>query len=234
LGGALSTFCAFYEACNDAFNRLFAKHRVVVCSVASPFCGNRKFRHDFQELQRQRRLQHLRIANLEDMVTQAGFLGQALTMIHGAGNLHEHVAIKLQRKKFTSVDGTETVEHSLQYQIGKQSDNDLEFEREVQNAIEAGKSVVRTIFNFCKSDFLSIVKYQSYDERFEICRESLGHKILDDVYNDTNIVGKLFGNNHRLVPLHKSGFITALGVLIVLAITSSQNIDVNTNDEVDD
>lgn len=243
LGGALSTLCAFYAACDDELISLAANHRVVVYSVASPFCGNWKFRHAFQELERQRRLQHLRIANLEDMVTllpfavpKATFLSPALSMIHGGGNLYKHVGIKLQLKRVTSTEGTEVVEHSIQYPKENQKDNDQELAIEVQEAMEAGKSLVRAIYYLCKSDFSTVEKYHScdeYEQRFETCREGLSQKTLDDLYNDPTIVGKLFADDHRLVPLPKSGFTRALRALSVLSKFNSQHSVSNVSEDVD-
>ncbi len=244
LGGALSTLCAFYAACDDELISLTANHRVIVYSVASPFCGNWKFRHAFQELERQRRLQHLRIANHEDMVTllpfavpKAAFLSPALSMIQGAGNLYKHVGIKVLLKKGTDGEGKEVVENSIQYPKENQSDNDQEFAREVQEAMEAGKSLVRAIYYLCKNEFSTVEKYHScdeYEQRFETCRSTLGHKTLDDLYNDPDIVGKLFAENHRLVPLPNSGFTRALRAFNVLAKAHSQNSNISSSAERDD
>lgn len=244
LGGALSTLCGFYAACDEELIQLAAHHRVVVYSIASPFCGNWKFRHAFQELERQRRLQHLRIANHEDMVTllpfavpKAAFLSPALSMIQGAGNLYKHVGIKVQLKKVRDNKGHEVVEHSIQYPLENQSDNDLQFAKEVQDAMEAGKSLVRALYFLCKSDFSTVEKYHSCDEyerRFETCRTILGNKTLDDLYNDPNIVGKLFTDENCLTPLPKSGFTRAMRAVNVLVKTASQHSNMSSTNPADD
>lgn len=231
LGGALSTLCGFFAACDDELVQLTAHQRIVVYSVASPFCGNWKFRHAFQELERQRRLQHLRIANLEDMVTlmpfavpKATFLSPALSMLAGAGNLYKHVGIKVQLKK-TEQNGKQVVEHSIHYPRENQSDCDEEFAKEVQDVMEQGKSLVRALYYLVKSEFSTVEKYHScdeYEERFETCQAALGTRTLDDLYNDPSIVGKLFADNHKLTPLPKSGITRAFRALSVLTKTNSQ------------
>lgn len=245
LGGALSTLCGFYAACDEELIQLAAHNRVVVYSIASPFCGNWKFRHAFQELERQRRLQHLRIANLEDMVTllpfavpKAAFLSPALSMIQGAGNLYKHVGIKVQLKKITDAEGHEVVQHSIQYPMENQSDNnDVQFAKEVQDAMEAGKSLVRALYFLCKNDFSTVEKYHSCDEyerRFETCQIILGQKTLDDLYNDPTIVGKLFTDENCLAPLPKSGFTRAMRAVNVLVKTASQHSNMSSTNPVDD
>jgi predicted lipase len=205
LGGALATLCGFYSACDDELLGLAAHRRVVVYSIASPFCGNWKFRHAFQELERQRRLQHLRIANLEDMVTLMPFavpkataLSPALSLIKGAGNLYKHVGIKLQIKQ-QSEDTTKYM-HSINYTKDHQFEDDQEYAKEIQDAMEAGKSLVKAFYYLCKNDFETIEKYHSCDEyetRLETCKEALTKCTLDDLYNDKKIVGKLFAEDYR-------------------------------------
>jgi hypothetical protein len=181
LGGALATLCGFYSACDDELLGLAAHHRVVVYSIASPFCGNWKFRHAFQELERQQRLQHLRIANFEDMVTLMPFavpkataFSPALSLIKGAGNLYKHVGIKLQIKQ-QSEDTTKYM-HSINYPKDHKFEDDQEYAKEIQDAMEAGKSLVKAFYYLCKNDFETIEKYHSCDEyetRLETCEGAL-------------------------------------------------------------
>ena len=102
MGGALCTLFGFYAAADEEMSAL-TKGPIVVYSIASPYVGNWKFRSSFQELERKRRIQHLRIANLEDMVTNMPFAALKLTALspllsafQGAGNLYKHVGIRLQ------------------------------------------------------------------------------------------------------------------------------------------
>jgi len=235
LGGALSTLCGFFAACDNEIISLAANHRVVVYSVASPYCGNWKFRHAFQELEYQRRLQHLRIANLEDMVTlmpfavpKATFLSPVMSMVAGAGNLYKHVGIKVQLKKNAGKDGQpDVVEHSLHYPRENQNDcADEIFAKEVQDAMEQGRSLVRALYYLCKSDFSTVEKYHScdeYEDRFDKgCQSTLSTKTLDDLYNDPSIVGELFAPDRSLAPLPKSGLTRAFRALSVLSRTNSQ------------
>jgi hypothetical protein len=244
LGGALSTLCGFYAACDEELIQLAANHRVVVYSIASPFVGNWKFRHAFQDLERRRRLQHVRIANREDMITllpfavpKATFLSPALSMVQGAGNLYKHVGIKVQLKKVLDDSGKEVVEQTIQYPKENQCDNDQDFAKEVQDAMDAGKSLIKAIYHLCKSEFSTVEKYHScdeYEQRFESCRTLLGNKTLDDLYNDTGIVGKLFAQDYRLNPLPKSGITRAFRAFTVLAKRDSKKDNGSTATESDD
>jgi len=62
LGGALSTMLSFRAA---AFNEF---KMVTNVSFASPFVGNQEFRDDFYDLERKRKIRHLRISNYQDCV----------------------------------------------------------------------------------------------------------------------------------------------------------------------
>jgi len=63
LGGALSTMFAFRAAAFGEFAT------VINVSLASPYVGDAKFRDAFVELERKRRIQHLRISNYQDIIT---------------------------------------------------------------------------------------------------------------------------------------------------------------------
>jgi hypothetical protein len=168
LGGALSTLCGFYAAADDEIIELCrpsGRGSVVVYSVASPYVGNWKFRHVFQELERRKRLQHLRIANLEDMipllpfaVPKATILSPALSMVKGAGNLYKHVGMRLQFT-LTCRDGA-TLPYSIAYP--KDASDDTEYAKEVGDAMEAGKSLITAFYYLIKKDFETIEKYHRY------------------------------------------------------------------------
>ena len=231
LGGALSTLCAFYAACDDEMLQLTQHKRIVVYSVASPYCGNWKFRHAFQELERNGRLQHLRIANREDLVTLMPFavpkptiLSPALSLIQGAGNLYKHVGInlRLERKE----DLASTVEYKIKYPRENQCDTDYDLAKDLEEAIDSGKSFIRALYHLCKTDFARVEKFHScaeYEERFESCRAALKSKTLDDLYFDPSITGKLFAKDYQLAPLPKDGFTRAMRAFKALGKSNKDN-----------
>jgi len=220
LGGALSTLCGFYAACDEELVQLTENKRIVVYSVASPYCGNWKFRHAFQELERRGRLQHLRIANREDLVTlmpfavpKATILSPALSLFQGAGNLYKHVGInlRLERKEGKTAEES-VVEHKITYPRENQCDTDHDLAKDMEDAIDSGKSLIRALYHLCMTDFARVEKFHScaeYEERFETCRDALTGKTLDDLYQDPSITGKLFARDYQLAPLEKAGLARA-------------------------
>ena len=161
-------------------------------------------------------------------------------MVQGAGNLYKHVGIKVQLKKIQdkktkTKNGNEAimvVEHSIHYPKENQCDNDQEFAYEVQQAMDAGRSLIMAIYYLCKSEFSTVEKYHScgeYEQRFEACRAHLSEMTLDDLYNDTSLVGKLFSEEYRLAPLPNSGFTRALRALSVLSKSNSSRTRMTSN-----
>jgi len=254
LGGALSTLCGFYAACDEELVGLTPKRRVVIYSIASPFCGNWKFRHSFQELERQERLQHLRIANLEDMVTllpfavpKAAFMSPALSMIQGAGNLYKHVGIRLQIKQNEGSSSSKSEKnlmaleskaswyvHSISYPKEQDCENEEEYAKEIVDAMTAGQSLVKAFYYVCTNNFATIEKYHScdeYEERIESCKTALQNATLDDLYHDTKIVGKLLDREYRPSLLPSSGLSRAYRAITALVNTSKKEDDDSPEDE---
>ena len=169
LGGALATLCGFYAAADDELVSLASSNPVVVYSFASPFCGNWKFRHAFAGLERLGRLQHLRVANGEDMVTLLPFFAPkatafspVLSAVKGAGNLYKHVGIRLQfrAKNIKGGDGMDeqaeslVIQHSLTYP--KDQTSDEEYAKEVQDSLQAGKSLAKALYYLISKDFAKV------------------------------------------------------------------------------
>lgn len=211
LGGALSTLCGFFAACDDELLSLTSQNRVVVYSVASPYCGNWQFRHAFQALERRGRLQHLRMANREDLVTLMPFavpkptiFSPALSLIQGAGNLYKHVGINLRLER---KEGDEDkVEQKITYPRENQCDTDQDLAKDLEDAIDSGKSFIRALYLLIKTDFKRVEKFHScaeYEDRLEACRADLSSMTLDDLYYDPAITGKLFARDYQLAPLDK-------------------------------
>lgn len=162
LGGALSTLFGFYAAIDDEIVDL-SSGPVVVYSIASPFVGNWKFRMAFQELERRKRLQHLRIANFEDMVTLLPFaapkataLSPALSLFKGAGNLYKHCGVRLQLTAEPR-DGK-----TMSFFYPRDKANDEEYGREVRDAVDAGKSLMTAFYHLVRRDFDTILKHHRY------------------------------------------------------------------------
>lgn len=162
LGGALATLCGFYAACRDA---LVQNGPVTVVSIASPLVGNLDFRTAFQTLEKSQRLQHLRIANKEDMVTLLPFAAPKATLLSpvlaaalGAGNLYKHVGIRLKLKSAQEVGDTRP--YSISY--AKDLGHDDAYSQEIKRAFSAGKTLVGSLMHVIKVDFAKAMGFHRY------------------------------------------------------------------------
>ena len=199
LGGALCTLFGFFAAADNDISSALQGNPVIVYSIASPYVGNWKFRFAFQHLERNRRLQHLRIANLEDMVTLLPFaapkltaLSPALSIIKGAGNLYKHTGIRLLM----------TQQHicTISYPKDQDASTDDEYAKEVQDAMRSGKSLAQAFYYLLRQDYDRIVLYHSceeYEERLEKCKSELMKVTLDGLYADKSIVGDVLDLNYE-------------------------------------
>ena len=150
-------------------------------------------------------------------VPKKTFLSPALSMVQGAGNLYKHVGIKLQLTRTKRKD-KEVVEHSIAYPKDDKVDDEEVYVKEIQDSIKAGKSLVSAMYYLLKRDFSTVERYHScdeYEDRFEATKPVLDNLTLDDLYNDSKIVGKLFSDDHKLRPLPTSGFTRAFRALTV-------------------
>lgn len=196
LGGALSSLFAFYAAADEEITQL-KTGPVRVFSVASPYVGNAKFLLAFQALEREKRLQHLRIANAEDIVThmpfvapKIGMLSPIVALARGAVNLYKHCGIKLHLNSST---GDNKPLYQLSYTQDQSTDE--QYATEITAIFEEGKnfwnSFKKAVFN---KDTETVAKYHScteYEIRLEACKKDLENMTLDDLYNDKGIVGNV-------------------------------------------
>jgi predicted lipase len=204
LGGALCTLFGFFAAANDEIISLL-EGPVRVYSFASPYVGNWKFKMAFQELERKKRLQHLRIANLEDMVTLLPFatpkltaLSPALSLIKGAGNLYKHTGIQLQMTSEPRKEGSDAI-YSISYPKEHEAD-DEQYAAEVQDSLDAGKSLAQAFYYLIRKEFDRVVLYHSceeYEERLQKCKSALGEVTLDELYVDKSIVGVILDEDYE-------------------------------------
>jgi hypothetical protein len=203
LGGALCTIFGFFAAADDELVSLL-RGPVVVYSIASPYCGNWKFQFAFQHLERTKRLQHLRIANHEDMVTLLPFaapkltaLSPALSMIKGAGNLYKHCGMRLQMIAEPRAESKEYF--TISYPKDHQAD-DEEYAKEAKDALEAGKSLASAFYALITKDFDRIVLHHSceeYERRLERCKRRLMSVTIDDLYSNKTIVGNFLDESFQ-------------------------------------
>lgn len=205
LGGALCTLFGFFASANDEIQSLSNDGPVVVYSIASPYVGNWKFKYAFEHLERTKRLQHLRIANLEDMVTMLPFftpklsaLSPALSMVKGGANLYLHCGIRLQMKAGDGANNSKA-SHTISYQKNHQANNE-EYAEEVKDALNQGKSLASAFYLMMRRDFDKITHYHSceeYEKRLDDCKEILMSIKLDDLYQDTSIIGNLMSEDYE-------------------------------------
>jgi hypothetical protein len=138
---------------------------ISISFFTSPLVGNWKWRFAFQELERQKRLQHLRIQNAEDMVTlmpfaapRAGFLSPVIAVKTGAGNLYKHVGMRLQLTQ--SSKGTALPYH-ISYPVDQRMD-DEEFAKDVQDTLSQGKSLMQAFKAVVTNNFERVERYHRY------------------------------------------------------------------------
>ena len=202
LGGALCTLFGFYAAADD---EIAAFGPVTIYSVASPYVGNMKFRLAFQELERKKRLRHLRIANAEDMVTllpfavpKIGALSPIVGLSQGAGNLYKHVGMRLLLSDVKGDSLPPTYDLSFPKDHGS---NDEDYAKEVRDALDAGKSLMNAFYCLIKNDFDTVKKHHSceeYEARLETaCKDTLSKVTLEDLYADKKLVGETLNQNHK-------------------------------------
>lgn len=86
LGASLSTMFAFRAAALNEFKM------VMNVSFASPFVGNQAFRDAFYDLERKRKIQHLRISNYQDVVP----LIPAMTFPAPQFDTYKHVGMNIR------------------------------------------------------------------------------------------------------------------------------------------
>jgi hypothetical protein len=158
-GGALSSLFGFYAAADNEIINLTQGRPVRVFSIASPYVGNTKFLLAFQGLERAQRIQYLRIANAEDVVTlmpvispKIGALSPLLALKQGAASLYKHCGIKLHLNPVIP----ETNEKQI-YQLSYPQDHssDEHYAKEIERIIEDGKN----FFSSMKKDVATITKY---------------------------------------------------------------------------
>eukprot|EP00980_Cylindrotheca_fusiformis_P013147 scaffold3315_cov98-Cylindrotheca_fusiformis.AAC.1 len=238
LGGALSTLFGFYAAADDELIQLSPKG-VVVYSIASPFVGNWKWRFAFQELERRKRLQHLRIQNAEDMVTlmpfavpKAGFFSPIMAVKTGAGNLYKHVGMRLQLTKPSpnnnNNNDTKQLPYNISYPVDQRMD-DEEFAKDVQDVLTQGKSLMQAFKAVVTNNFSVVERYHScteYEERLESCKADLTNYTLDELYANKNIVADMMDPDYtpkneglmtttfRALGLKKSGTSSSSGDMV--------------------
>ena len=194
-GAALSTLFGFFVAAHEKTAKLL-DGPVRVVSIASPYVGNVKFLLAFQSLERSGRLQHLRIANAEDVVTlmpvvgpKIGIVSPILAMTGGVGNLYKHCGLKLQLKRKPFEDGNI---YQISYPLDQSTDES--YANEITSMLEDGKnfiSAIKKVFNKEASTVAGYHSCEEYERRLNIIRDDLMKKTLTDLYKDKTIVGNV-------------------------------------------
>jgi hypothetical protein len=172
LGGSLSTLFAF-RAAKDAG---IPNKPVINVSFASPFVGDQKFQHQFQDLERNGLIRHLRISNEDDVVPLIPFATIDLVPM-----LYKHVGmnVRLYNKKpwhpFTNKISYPKVGGNLFDELG----------RAINNNILLGLTFQVIENHLCPE----------YRERLDNAKEDLKKLNLESLYHDKHYVGSLFTND---------------------------------------
>lgn len=135
----------------------------------SPFVGNWKWRFAFQELERRKRLQHLRIQNAEDMVTlmpfaapKAAIFSPIMAAMTGAGNLYKHVGMRL--KLVQKVKNDSELPYFISYPVDQRMDDEA-FTKDVQETLDQGKSLMSAFKAVVTKDIERVERYHRYIAR---------------------------------------------------------------------
>ena len=90
LGGSLSTLFAYRCACLDDFGPAM----ITNVSFASPLVGDADFRAKFVELERKRKIRHLRVSNYQDLVTL--MFASSLPTLRSGLETYKHVGMNIR------------------------------------------------------------------------------------------------------------------------------------------
>jgi hypothetical protein len=205
LGGALCTLFGFYAAAHEQTHRLL-KEPVRIVSIASPYVGNVKFLLAFQSLERSGKLQHLRIANAEDVVTlmpvvgpRIGIVSPMLAMTTGVANVYKHCGLKLQMKRKEYENGK-----IYRFSYPQDQSTDESYANEITMLMEDGKNFVLSLKKVVKNEAKIVAGYHSceeYERRLNIIKNDIGSKTLSALYKDKNIVGLVLDAGYKPVVL---------------------------------
>lgn len=211
LGGALSALCGFYAANDD---ELIEHGPVVVISIASPQVGNKKFCDSFHVLEKLGRLQHLRVANKEDMITHLPFvhikahvLSPVAVAMFGAGNLYQHCGIHLELKGVEEEENEARSQARLSLHHGTSHNSLRQYtvNEKFTRAIDSAKMLAEAVVPLGKGDIEALTGFHSceeYEARLMASRDYLSSVTLDALYQDEGIVGAELAKHlsHELLP----------------------------------
>ena len=189
LGGACCTLCGFYAAMDD---EIVEHGPVVVISIASPRVGGHEFCDAFHSLELLNRLQHLRVANKEDVVTHLPFISlkatamsPLLSAIRGVGNIYRHCGINLELRSMlleekATAEAEEEEREAIReetpkhYQICHPKGRCLEragsgsfyteYSETFKGALETAKNLAESLAPVRNADFDSLTEYHSCTE----------------------------------------------------------------------
>lgn len=203
LGGALCTLFGFYAAADDDILQL-SSSAVRVISVASPYVGNSKFLKSFQSLERHKRLQHIRVANVGDLVPlgpivapKLGMISPIMALKNGAGNLYQHCGMNILLRQ--KIDGLPS------YKIRYPQDHatDEQYAKEIESSFEKTKAFFNSMKLAASSTTRpTVVKYHSCEEhesRLKACMHDLQMLTIDGLYADKTIVGNVLDKDYKPV-----------------------------------
>lgn len=203
LGAALSTLFGFYAAAHEQTHTLL-REPVRIVSIASPYVGNANFLLAFQSLERSGRLQHLRIANAEDVVTlmpvvgpKIGIISPIAAMAGGVANVYKHCGMKLQMKRKEYVNGK-----IFRISYPQDQSSDESYANEITMLMEDGKNFILSLKKVVKNEAKTVAGYHSceeYERRLNIIKDDIGSNTLSGLYKDKSIVGNILDVGYKPV-----------------------------------
>jgi len=194
LGAALSTLCGFYAATHNDI--IAVSGPIQIFSIASPLIGNRDFLLAFQCLEREGRLQHLRICKEEDMITLLPFETPKLRSpisLKGKCNLYMICGMQLLLTDKSETDSP----YPYKLYFPQDQNGCEDYAEEVKTQFEGTTSSFKLL---AANDFKKLMEHHSYKEyemRLDFCKDALSHFTIDDLYHDKDITGNIMDKDYE-------------------------------------
>lgn len=171
LGAAMSTLFAF----RAAYDTGIPNKPLVNVSFASPYVGDSDFRQQFEQLEKQGKIRHLRVSNEDDVVPLAPFVG----LNWGIPVLYKHVGLNLKLYKNQGMFRKSFLKISYP-QLDSLTNG---MSRAWENMFLGGITISTASNHSCTE----------YRNRLETAKDELNNlSDLESLYRDEKVTGRLF------------------------------------------
>lgn len=212
LGGALSTLFGFYTSSSPIMYPFYKNHPLCIISIASPYVGNKEFAISFQQLEKCKKIQHLRVVHERDVVTYMPLMAPRLNQLNvslkyfvtkkknhdnyqslrRAFSLYKHVGIKLcitsQLKSKKKI-----IYYPKSYELDEQILQEL-------CSLFRNNDLLKNLSMLFGNKQVNLIRFHSCEEylaSLKTCQFYLHQDTIHDLYNNRNIIGSLLDSEHR-------------------------------------